>query len=125
MPHLRIGTRTSQLALWQTEHVAAQLAAAWPDLTHELFHMVTQGDRRLDQPLPEIGGKGLFTAELESALREGSIDLAVHSLKDLPVEDVEGLTIGAVLRRADVRDVLIRASRRHIGDAAAGRGRGY
>ena len=107
MSHLRIGTRTSKLALWQTEHVAAQLSAAWRDLTYELCHLVTQGDKRLDRPLPEIGGKGLFTAELEDALRAGSIDVAVHSLKDLPVENVAGLTIGAILQRADVRDVLV------------------
>ena len=107
MTHLRIGTRTSQLALWQTEHVAAQLSAAWRDLTHELCHLVTQGDRRLDRALPEIGGKGLFTAELEDALRDGTIDAAVHSLKDLPVEDADGLTVGAILRRADARDVLV------------------
>jgi hydroxymethylbilane synthase len=107
MAHLRIGTRTSKLALWQTEHVAERLVAAWPGLTYELRHMTTQGDRRLDRPLPEIGGKGLFTAELEEALRRGEIDLAVHSLKDLPVEDAEGLTVAAILPRADVRDVLI------------------
>ena len=109
MAHLRIGTRTSRLALWQTQHAAAHLAAAWPDLTCELRHMVTQGDWRLDRPLPEIGGKGLFTAELEEALRTGEIDLAVHSLKDLPVEDAAELTGGAILPRADVRDVLVAA----------------
>ena len=104
---LRLGTRTSQLALWQTNYVISQLQSHWPDVTCELVHMVTQGDRRLDRPLPEIGGKGLFTAELEEALRQEEIDLAVHSLKDLPVEDSPGLMLGAILSREDTRDVLI------------------
>jgi hydroxymethylbilane synthase len=104
---LRLGTRSSQLALWQTNHVIRQLQAHWPHLQCELVHMVTQGDRRLDRPLPEIGGKGLFTAELEEALRQGDIDLAVHSLKDLPVEDSPGVIIGAILSREDTRDVLV------------------
>lgn len=104
---LRIGTRGSQLALWQSQHIAARLEAAWPGLHCELHTRVTQGDRRLDRPLPEIGGKGLFTAELEDALRGGEFDIAVHSLKDLPVADPPGLTLGAVTSRADVRDVLI------------------
>lgn len=104
---LRLGTRTSKLALWQTHHVVAQLQQHWPHLQCELVHHVTQGDKRLDRPLPEIGGKGLFTAELEEALLQGEIDLAVHSLKDLPVEDPEDLTIGAILSREDTRDVLV------------------
>jgi hydroxymethylbilane synthase len=104
---LRLGTRTSQLALWQTNYVVAQLQQHWPNLQCELIHLVTQGDKRLDRPLPEIGGKGLFTAELEEALRQGEIDLAVHSLKDLPVEDPTDLVIGAILSREDTRDVLV------------------
>src|SRR5687767_10531684 len=104
---LRLGTRTSQLALWQTNHVVAQLQSHWPHLQCELIHKVTQGDRRLDRPLPEIGGKGLFTAELEDALRQGEIDLAVHSLKDLPVEDPSDLILGAILSREDPRDVVV------------------
>lgn len=104
---LRIGTRTSPLALWQTAHVAARLQAALPGLRCEQVPIVTQGDRRLDRPLPEIGGKGLFTAELEHALLAEEIDLAVHSLKDLPVDNTPGLTVGAVLSREDVRDVLV------------------
>jgi hydroxymethylbilane synthase len=102
-----IGTRTSKLALWQTNHVKQQLENHWPDLECRLEPFVTQGDKTLDKPLPQIGGKGLFTAELESALRDGRIDLAVHSLKDLPIEDAPGLTLGAIGSRADVRDVLI------------------
>lgn len=104
---LRLGTRTSQLALWQTNHVVAQLQHHWPQLQCELIHHVTQGDKRLDRPLPEIGGKGLFTAELEEALRQGEIDLAVHSLKDLPVEDPADLLIGAILSREETRDVMV------------------
>src|SRR5512142_424293 len=72
--------------------------------------LVPEGDKTLDRPLPEIGGKGVFTAELEAALRSGQIDLAVHSLKDLPIETAAGLCIGAVSRRADAHDVLISAS---------------
>jgi hydroxymethylbilane synthase len=102
-----IGTRQSKLALWQSQAIKEQMERAWPGLSCRLETFVTQGDRTLDKPLPEIGGKGLFTAELEAALRDGRIDLAVHSLKDLPVEEMPGLTVGAVGRRADVRDVLI------------------
>lgn len=104
---LILGTRRSQLARWQTEHVAGLLQAAWPGLVCQVEPFTTRGDQTLDKALPEIGGKGLFTAELEAALRNGSIDLAVHSLKDLPVEDAPGLTIGAIVGRADVRDVLV------------------
>ncbi len=106
-PVLRLGTRTSRLARWQTEHVIAQLSAAWPQLTCITVPFVTKGDKTLDKPLPEIGGKGLFTAELEAALSAGEIDLAVHSLKDLPVDDAPGLTIGAIPGRADVRDAVV------------------
>ena len=74
---IRIGTRRSQLALWQTHRVRDLLHAHYPDLTIELVHMTTKGDRILDKPLPEIGGKGLFTLELENALENGDIDLAV------------------------------------------------
>lgn len=107
MKSLTIGTRISQLALWQTNHVIQQLQIAWPGLVCEKQSFVTQGDKTLDKPLPQIGGKGLFTAELEESLRNGRIDLAIHSLKDLPVEDALGLTLGAIIGRADVRDVLI------------------
>lgn len=102
-----IGTRTSQLALWQTRHIMTLLEQAWPDVTCRPESFVTQGDKTLDKPLPQIGGKGLFTQELEQALLDGRIHLAVHSLKDLPVEDSPGLTLGAIVGRADVRDVLI------------------
>ena len=100
--HLVVGTRTSRLARWQSEHVIALLQQFWPDLTCELRPFQTRGDRTLDRPLPEIGGKGLFTAELEYALGNGQIDIAVHSLKDLPVQNPPGLTIGAIPAREDV-----------------------
>lgn len=102
-----IGTRTSRLARWQAEHIQQRLQAVWPGLVCTLRPFVTKGDKTLDRPLPEIGGKGLFTAELERALSECEIDIAVHSLKDLPIEDVPGLTLGAVSSRADVRDTLV------------------
>lgn len=104
---LTIGTRTSRLARWQTDHIVRLLEAAWPNLRCDVRPFVTKGDKTLDKPLPEIGGKGLFTAELESALLEGEIDIAVHSLKDLPVENAPGLTLGAIASRADVHDGLV------------------
>ena len=106
-PPVRLGTRGSPLALWQTEHVRQLLAQQHPDIQFEVVVITTSGDRMLDTPLPVIGGKGVFTAELEQALRERSIDLAVHSLKDLPTRTSLGLVIGATLERADPADVLV------------------
>ena len=107
MEAVRIGTRGSALALWQAHQVRALLMRAWPTLVVEIEVMKTQGDVTLDSPLPQIGGKGVFTAELEAALRSGRIDLAVHSLKDLPTEDSPGLIIGAIPERGDPRDALV------------------
>jgi hydroxymethylbilane synthase len=104
---IKIGTRGSELALWQANHVADLLRRAYPNTTVELVTFTTKGDKVLDKSLPAIGGKGLFTQELESALLNGEIDCAVHSLKDLPTEQPEGLTIGAVPQRAHVEDVLV------------------
>ena len=104
---IRLGTRGSALARWQTGHVCDLLRAAWPNRTFEVVVIATRGDQVLDTPLPLVGGKGLFTTELEASLHSGQIDLAVHSLKDLPTDDSPGLTIGAIPRRADPRDVLI------------------
>jgi hydroxymethylbilane synthase len=101
------GTRTSKLALWQTHHVIDLLAAAWPGLDITIRDFTTEGDRILDKPLAQIGGKGLFTQELEAALLAGRIDFAVHSLKDLPVEETPGLALGAVACREEVRDALV------------------
>jgi len=108
---LTIGSRVSKLAMWQTNHIIDALRDAFPQLDCKTEPFITKGDKTLDQPLPEIGGKGLFTWELETALRDGSIDIAVHSLKDLPVENADGLTLGAIVGRADVRDLLIGNSR--------------
>lgn len=106
---ITLGSRPSKLARWQTEHILAQLKLTWPDLSCRMVTLVTTGDKIIDRPLPEIGGKGVFTAELESALLSGEIDLAVHSLKDLPVENSAVLCIGAVGLRACAQDVLISA----------------
>ncbi len=104
---IRIGTRGSQLALWQANYVADLLREQYPDTQVEIVTFTTTGDKVLDKSLPSIGGKGLFTAELEAALLKGDIDCAVHSLKDLPTETPDGLTIGAIPKRAAVKDVLI------------------
>jgi hydroxymethylbilane synthase len=96
--------------MWQSEWVRDRLAAAWPDRRFEIVEIETKGDRILDRPLPEIGGKGLFTEELESALRSGDVDLAVHSLKDLPTDSAVGLKVGAVCEREDPRDAWVSAA---------------
>lgn len=98
----------------------ALLRAAQPDLNVETVAIVTRGDRVLDKPLPAIGGKGLFTAELEQQLLDGDIDCAVHSLKDLPVDQPAGLKLGALLDRADVRDVWIARDGAAVADLPAG-----
>jgi len=102
-----IATRKSRLALAQSRMVAEAIEKVRPDLTVELRRIVTRGDRRTDKPLPELGGKGLFTCELERALLAGQVDLAVHSAKDLPAEQAAGLDILCVPPRAAVNDVLI------------------
>jgi hydroxymethylbilane synthase len=107
MPQVRIATRQSALALWQAEHVASRLRAAHAGLDVQLVPMTTRGDRILDRPLAEIGGKGLFLKELEVALAAGDADIAVHSLKDVPMQVEEGFAIGAVLARADAADAFV------------------
>lgn len=107
MTELVIATRGSQLALWQAEHVRSALLARDPDLTVRLLVLKTQGDKILDRALSEIGGKGLFTKEIEEALLERRADIAVHSMKDLPAEGPAGLCIAAVPERADPRDALL------------------
>ncbi|MBG7609744.1 MAG: hydroxymethylbilane synthase [Anaerolineae bacterium] len=104
---LIFATRPSRLAQWQTESIVKQLKIAWPTLNCKTLVITTQGDKVLDRPLPEIGGKGLFTLELEQALRSKEVDAAVHSLKDLPVENSPGLIVGLIPEREDLRDVLI------------------
>lgn len=104
---IRIGTRGSVLARLQTEMVAQALRLAWPGVVTTSVVITTTGDAVQDRPLTAIGGKGLFTAELEAALRDGGIDFAVHSLKDLPSEPSPGLVLGAILAREDERDALV------------------
>ncbi len=107
MKKIVIATRRSKLALWQSNHIKALLTSYYPDLEVELQEFVTKGDKILDTPLAKIGGKGLFTKELEDAMLRGEAHIAVHSLKDVPVEFPEGLVLGAVTKREDVRDALL------------------
>jgi hydroxymethylbilane synthase len=109
--NVRIGTRASELALWQTHHVKALLKELFSGIIIDVQTIKTTGDKILDAPLAKIGDKGLFTKELEAALLDERIDLAVHSLKDVPTAIPEGLTIAAVLEREDVRDVFISHSK--------------
>ena len=102
-----IATRESQLALWQAEHVKARLMALHPGLEVELLGMTTQGDQILDSPLSRIGGKGLFVKELEVAMAEGRADLAVHSIKDVPMDLPEGFELAAISKREDPRDAFV------------------
>ncbi len=104
---LRIATRGSPLALWQAEHVQARLEALHPDLSVSLLTMKTRGDKLLDAPLAKVGGKGLFVKELEAGLLDGRADLAVHSLKDVPVQFPEGLELALVMEREDPRDAFV------------------
>lgn len=104
---LRIATRGSALALWQAEYVAARLGDPEAGVTVELVIISTEGDRRTDVPLAEIGGKGVFVKEVQAAVLDGRADLAVHSAKDLPAVTPDGLVIAAVPERADARDVLV------------------
>jgi hydroxymethylbilane synthase len=107
VPALRIVTRKSPLALWQAEFVRKRLQAIRPSLAIDLIGVHTTGDKILDAPLARIGGKGLFIKELEQCLLEGSADLAVHSMKDVPVDLPPDLTLAAILEREDPRDAFI------------------
>ena len=102
-----IGTRSSKLALWQANHIRERLQEQYPGLKVEEKLMTTKGDKILDAPLAKIGGKGLFTKELEQAMLSGEIDIAVHSLKDMPTEVPEGLKLAAVTKRADPGDAVV------------------
>lgn len=104
---IRIGTRGSQLAVEQTGQVIAALKQKYPELNIERVILHTKGDKILDKPLVDFGGKGVFITEFEQALQQGEIDLAVHSAKDMPMELSDSLTIAGVLPRADARDVLV------------------
>ena len=104
---LTIATRQSPLALWQAEHIRDRLLALYPELTIELLKIVTKGDKILDTPLAKIGGKGLFVKELEQALYNKQADIAVHSLKDVPMQLPEGLTLGVYCKRASPTDAFV------------------
>ncbi|WP_334187261.1 hydroxymethylbilane synthase [Noviherbaspirillum sp.] len=104
---LVIASRESRLALWQAEHVRSKLSALYPQCSVEILGMTTQGDRILDRTLSKVGGKGLFVKELEVAIEEGHADLAVHSLKDVPMELPAGFALAAVLEREDPRDAFV------------------
>jgi hydroxymethylbilane synthase len=104
---IRIATRKSPLALWQAEHVRQLLQHAHPGLEVELLKMATQGDKIIDTPLAKIGGKGLFVKELEQGLLNGDADIAVHSMKDVPVELPDGLHLAVVLKREEPRDAFV------------------
>lgn len=105
--HIRIATRKSPLAMWQAEHVAKALRQAHPGLEVAILGMSTQGDKILDTPLAKIGGKGLFVKELEERMLSGDADIAVHSMKDVPVELPEGLHLSVILEREDPRDAFV------------------
>ncbi|MFW1952359.1 hydroxymethylbilane synthase [Acinetobacter beijerinckii] len=107
MKTLKIATRQSPLALWQAEHIRFRLNELYPDLTVELVKFVTQGDKILDTPLAKIGGKGLFVKELEAALLDGRADLAVHSMKDVPMHLPENLSLAVICEREDPLDAFV------------------
>ncbi|STW25403.1 porphobilinogen deaminase [Klebsiella variicola] len=119
---LKIATRQSPLALWQAQYVKARLEQAHPGLNVELVPMVTRGDVILDTPLAKVGGKGLFVKELELAMLEGRADIAVHSMKDVPVEFPEGLGLVTICERDDPRDAFVSNHYASI-DETAGRQR--
>ena len=102
-----VGTRSSKLALWQAEYVAGRIREKYSDKSVKLLHITTKGDRVLDVPLAKIGGKGLFTKEIETAMLDGEIDIAVHSLKDMPTALPEGLVLAAITKRANVGDAFV------------------
>jgi hydroxymethylbilane synthase len=117
---LTIATRESALALWQAEHIKARLTELYPAAAIGLLGMTTLGDRILDQPLTAIGGKGLFIKELEVAMAEGRADLAVHSLKDVPMDMPAGFTLACIAAREDPRDAFVSIRYNRIADLPAG-----
>ena len=120
MKTLKIATRQSPLALWQAEHIRARLEGMYKDLTVELVTFVTQGDKILDTPLAKIGGKGLFVKELEAALLDGRADLAVHSMKDVPMLLPEGLALAVICEREDPLDAFVSNTYHHFSDLPLG-----
>ena len=107
LTELRIATRSSPLAMWQAEEVSRQLTTLYPQLRVSLVQMKTRGDKLLDAPLAKVGGKGLFVKELEVGILDGIADIAVHSMKDVPVNFPDGLELGLVMQREDPRDAFV------------------
>lgn len=117
---LKIATRQSPLALWQANYVKDRLIQLYPELAVELVPMVTKGDVILDTPLAKIGGKGLFVKELENALLNGEADIAVHSMKDVPMQFPEGLGLSVICKREDPRDALVSNTYRTLAELPQG-----
>jgi hydroxymethylbilane synthase len=117
---ITIATRESPLALWQAEYVRAALQAAHPGLTVRLLGMTSRGDQLLDVPLAKVGGKGLFVKELETALLDGSADIAVHSMKDVPMDFPAGLGLGVICEREDATDAFVSNRYRDLAELPAG-----
>ena len=117
---LRIATRKSPLAMWQAEHIKARLEALHPGLVVELVTFTTQGDKILDVPLAKIGGKGLFVKELEAAMLDGRADIAVHSMKDVPMEFPEGLELGVICERENPLDAFVSNKYKSIAEMPEG-----
>jgi hydroxymethylbilane synthase len=120
MKNITIATRKSQLALWQSNYIKAELEKAYSDVDVDLLKIVTKGDKILDTPLALIGGKGLFTKEIEVALLQNHAQLAVHSLKDVPTQFEEGLNLSAIPKREDVRDALLSEKYASLDDLPSG-----
>lgn len=117
---LRIATRKSPLALWQAEYVRSALSGLHPQLQVELVEMATKGDKMLDVPLAKVGGKGLFIKELEVAMAEGKADIAVHSMKDVPMAMPEGFELAVICEREDPTDAFVSNQFAHVNDLPAG-----
>jgi hydroxymethylbilane synthase len=117
---ITIGTRKSLLALWQSNYIKSRLETQYPDCEVRLQKIVTKGDKILDVPLSKIGGKGLFTKEIETALLDGEVDLAVHSLKDMPTKLPDGLCLTAITERAVVGDAFVSNKYKSFADMPAG-----
>ena len=120
MDKIVIASRESRLAMWQAEHIQSRLQALYPHLTVEILGMTTQGDQILDKTLSKIGGKGLFVKELEVALAEGRADLAVHSIKDVPMVLPEGFALAAICEREDPRDAFVSNQYASLSELPAG-----
>jgi len=120
MEPLIIATRESPLALWQAEHVRGRLQALWPQERVEILGMTTRGDQILDRALAKVGGKGLFVKELEAALLEGRAQVAVHSLKDVPMELGPEFQLAAIVEREDPRDCVVALRSRSLADLPDG-----